>query len=162
MVMRKRSSYRPRPMLRDPMGYVVESLTPMPAHGSALVDLRLRNHSALSALTRGEADFRVMDDLGAAANICEVLCREGFGVDYRLEIAAGLDALKAVKARGSGTGRFVLRAQEMDAINEMMAVHDAQLEVATVRDMERAILAVRDELLLKKHATPVVAKEKAE
>lgn len=33
--MRKRSKYRPRPVLANPVAYVVESVTPVTKHGSS-------------------------------------------------------------------------------------------------------------------------------
>ncbi len=77
--MRKRSSYRPKGMVYDTMGYVIESLTPVAAHGSVLIDLKLKNHAALATTTQGKADRKTIDVLIAALNMTEVLYQMGFG-----------------------------------------------------------------------------------
>jgi hypothetical protein len=62
-----------------------------------------------------------------------------------------------VGKRGAESGRFVLKAAEMTALNEFMELHDAQMEVVTLRDMDAAIALVREEFRLKK-MTPIVEK----
>ena len=57
----------------------------------------------------------------------------------------GLDALHDVGSRGVQTGRFILKAQEMSHLNLIMELHDAQMEVITVKDMERAVDLVNKE-----------------
>jgi hypothetical protein len=62
-----------------------------------------------------------------------------------------------VGKRGAESGRFVLKAAEMTALNEFMELHDAQMEVVTLKDMDEAIAFVREEFRLKK-MTPIVEK----
>jgi hypothetical protein len=45
----------------------------------------------------------------------------------------------------------------MTALNEFMELHDAQMEMVTLRDMDEAIALVREEFRLKK-MTPIVEK----
>ena len=148
--MRKRSKYRPKPMLQDPLNFVLESITPVAQHDSYLVDLKIKNHDALTALTKGMATRKGIDTLIQAVNIVEALYRLGFGRDYFPEVRAGLNALYEVGVRGAESGRFVLKASEMDALNMVMELHDAQLEVITVKDMDKAIGLVTKEFLQKK------------
>jgi hypothetical protein len=150
MLMRKRSKYRPKPMLQDPLNFVLESITPVAQHDSYLVDLKIKNHDALTALTKGMATRKGIDTLIQAVNIVEALYRLGFGRDYFPEVRAGLNALYEVGVRGAESGRFVLKASEMDALNMVMELHDAQLEVITVKDMDKAIGLVTKEFLQKK------------
>ena len=53
--MRKRSKYRPKPVLANPLGYVIESMTPVAKHDSYLVDLKIKNSEAMYALLHGTA-----------------------------------------------------------------------------------------------------------
>ena len=148
--MRKRSKYRPKPVLQDPLGYVLESITPVSQHDSYLVDLKIRNHGAMTALTRGLATRQDIDVLSPAVNIVEALYRMGFGRDYFPEVRAGLDALFEVGVRGAESGRFVLKASEMDALNVVMELHDAQLEVITVKDVDNALKLVMEDFRQKR------------
>ena len=157
--MRKRSKYRPKGLIMNPMAYVIEGMTPVAKHDSYLIDLKIKNHGAMTALTQGQATRKEIDVLIAMANICEALFRMGFGTEYDDVVRLGSDALYAVGRRGVETGRFILRAEEMTALNTLMDLHDAQMDVITIRDMEHAIKVVDAEYRAKK-MRPIVEKQK--
>lgn len=155
--MKKRSKYRPRAMLANPLGYVLESLTPIAAMNKYFIDLKIKNHLALNRLTKGEADRDDIDTLITVANVTEALYRLGFGREYADVVKEGLDTLRTVGRRGVETNRFILKATEMNAMNLVMELHDAQLEVITLRDMEKAIALVQEEFRQRK-MKPIVEK----
>ena len=157
--MRKRSKYRPKPILQNPLGYVLESLTPIATMDKYFIELKIKNHLALANLTKGVATRQDIDTLIQAINMVEALYRLGFGREYATEVHAGLDALHTVGVRGAESGRFILKAEEMNALNEAMELHDAQLEVITLKDMENAIKLVNEELRQKKMRPIVKQKE---
>jgi hypothetical protein len=156
--MRKRSKYRPKHVLLNPVGFVLEGLSLVRSHTSFMVDLKIKNHAALDSLTKGVATRKDIDTLIAMGNITEAFARMGFGSDYESVVKQGLLALRAVGARGFESSRFVLKAVEMTALNEFMELHDAQLEVVTLRDMDAAVALVREEFRLKK-MTPILEKK---
>jgi hypothetical protein len=141
--MRKRSKYRPRAVLANPVAYVVESVTPVTRHESFLIDLKIKNHGAMAALTRGQATRADMDTLIAMSNMIEALWTLGVGKDYEAVMCVGQAALIEVGRRGANSGKFILRGPEMTALNDLMELHDAQMEVVTVGDIERGIAVVR-------------------
>lgn len=156
--MRKRSKYRPRGMLANPLGYVLESMTPVTKHESFLIDLKIKNHGAMTNLTQGKATREDMDALIAMINFVEALYRMGIGAEYKDVVQEGLDALRAVGKRGIESGKFILKASEMTALNTAMELHDAQMEVITVKDMEKAFAIVEGEYRARK-MRPIVEKE---
>lgn len=158
--MRKRSKYRPKPILQNPLGYVLEGMEPVRSHGSHALNLKIKNHLALSNLTQGKATRHDIDILINMVNIVEALYRLGFGKEYAEEVKNGLDALHAVAVRGKDSNRFILKADEMNALNVICELHDAQLEVITVKDLDQAIDLVEKERRAKK-MRPVVQKEKS-
>jgi hypothetical protein len=152
---RKRSKYRPKKVLLNPVGFVLEGFIPVRDHDQILLDLKVKHHSAMTALTQGVATYQDIDALIAAINMTEALSRLGFGEEYCNEVRDGLAALRAVGARGAANGfKFILRSSEMNALNTAIELHDAQLEVITLRDMERAIEIVQKEFATGK-ATPI-------
>jgi hypothetical protein len=155
--MRKRSKYKPKPVLLNPMGFVMENLSPVRSHTAFMLDLKIKNHAALEALTKGNASRADIDTLVAMGNVTEAFARMGFGKDYSDVVNRGLQALRSVGARGAAANRFILKAAEMSALNEFMELHDAQMEVVTLKDMDAAIALVREEHRLKK-MTPIVEK----
>lgn len=135
----------------DALNWVLSGLKPMNSI-AVTTDLRIKNHHAMDTLRRGDATKYDIDILIGAFNMCEgyVRLRPELGFDWIDEIQAGQDALHAVGKRGVESGRFVLKAQELAAMNLVMELHDAQLDQTTVRDMELVMDIIDKEYKLKK------------
>jgi hypothetical protein len=139
------------------MGFVMEGLSPVRSHTAFMLDLKIKNHAAMDLLTKGKATRSDIDSLVAMVNMTEAFARLGFGQDYNDVVREGLQALRDVGRRGAVSGSFVLKAHEMNALNSSMELHDAQMDVVTLKDMDAAIALVREEYRLKK-MTPIVDK----
>lgn len=155
--MRKRSKYRPKGLISDPLSYVLSGMKTVGSI-SAGTDLMIKNHSCLDALRRGEATRDDVDVVIAALNMTEALALMHIGEDWQVEIRAAQDALFAVGSRGAETGRFILRGPELKALNLGMEIHDAQLAVSTVAELEKAIDLVRKTIVAKK-ARPIIKRK---
>lgn len=144
---RPRKAYKPRAKLIDPVTYVTAGFKYLDEVGDELVTLRIKNHSALAAMTQGRATSADFNMLVSALNVTEALMMQELGAQYSPVLKAGQDALTAIGHRCRSIGRFVLRAEEMTALNLAMEVHDAQLDVCTVAQIERAIINVRNTIV---------------
>lgn len=122
------------------MSYVISGLKKFDQVDVA-INVRIKNHLAMESLRLGKATKEDIDVLIGAFNMVEGLCKlnEKFGQDWSREIREGQDALLAVSRRGLEIGRFVCKANELVAMNLMMEIHDAQLDNATVKDVESAM-----------------------
>ena len=140
------------------VAYVMESMTPVAQHDSFLIDLKIKNHNAMAMLTQGKATRKEIDLLIAMVNVTEALYRLGFGTEYKDVVRAGLDALYAVGRRGAEMGRFILKSEEMNALNDLMELHDAQMDIITVKDMESATKIVRKEFAAR-NVRPIVTRK---
>ena len=141
-----RKKYRPKPVLADPVGFVTERITPVAQHDSYLLDLKIRNSGAMAALMQGRADKRDMDTLIAMSNIVEALHALGFGKEYGEVAIAGREAILKIVWRAVERLRFVPTGPEIQALNLLMELHDAQMDVITVQDMESAIVYAKRQL----------------
>ena len=148
--MRKRSSYRPRGVIRDTIGHVLTGFKRLIDTPHA-TDLKLKNHVALEALRTGSATKHDVQVLIGALNMCEALAMHGSGRDWETEIFTDHDAMLAVARRGFNLGKFVCTGPELVAINLVMGVHVAQLDAATVLDLERAMATVNKVIASRKH-----------
>lgn len=137
--MRKRSKYRPKPTLVNPVGYVIESLKPVTFHESYLIDLKIKNSEAMVALLRGNATHDDLDLLVAMSNVTEALYQLGFGEDYKDVAIDGREAILKIVYRAIEHKRFTPTGPEIQALNRLMELHDAQMDVITIKDMERAL-----------------------
>lgn len=141
-----RKKYRPKAVLRNPVAYVMESMTPITSHGLDLTTLRIKNSQAMVALLRGEAKKADMDILIAMSNVTEALWELGFGKEYKNVCVDGRYAILSITNRATQHGRFTPTGPEITMLNTLMELHDAQMEVITVRDMERALSTIRNKL----------------
>lgn len=141
--MRKRSTYRPRPICFDTMAFVKETLEPIRTREEC-VTFKLRNHQALASLAQGKGTRRDVDVVIDALNVTEALARLDVGNDWADEIKAGQDALLTMTQRAIAVGdRFVFKAAELTAVNLAMEVHDAQLDAVNVGQIIAATELVR-------------------
>lgn len=146
--MRKRSKYRPKPIIADPITHLLMGIRPPST--DKLLTVKIKNHDAINSLLYGRATMADVDLLINMANMVEALYRLGFGKEYKDVVSVGLDALFQVGSRGVASGKFILKVSEIAAMNELMELHDAQLEVVTVIDMEKALALVKQEYRAKK------------
>jgi hypothetical protein len=151
--MRKRSKYRPKGIIANPVAYVLESLAPVAKHESYLLDLKIKNSAAMRSLLRGEATRTDMDTLIAMSNITEALYQLGFGTEYGEVCIGGREAIIAIAHRAVQHGRFVPTGPEINKLNLLMELHDAQMDVITIKDMERALAYAKNQFASKKGVT---------
>ena len=137
--MKKRSKYRPRRVLLDTMAFVQESLTPVAKHDNYLLDMKIANSMAMASLMKGTATKRDMDVLVAMSNIVEALYELGFGRQYQDVATEGRYAILSIVYRAVERLRFVPTGEDIKRLNTLMELHDAQMDVITIADMERAI-----------------------
>ena len=147
--MRKRSKYRPRRVLLDTMAFVQESLTPVAKHDNYLLDLKIVNSMAMASLMKGTATKRDMDVLVAMSNIVEALYELGFGRQYQDVATEGRYAILSIVYRAVERLRFVPTGEDIKRLNTLMELHDAQMDVITIADMERAIALAKRRIAAK-------------
>lgn len=147
--MRKRSKYRPKPVLQDPVNYVLTGIKPVvkvaPGHHAAI---SIKANDAIGTIRRGQGRGEDTRALIACFNMAEAFCRLGLGAQYLRDIEDGHAAVEAIVIRAKQTGgRMVAAGTELQALVRAVAVHDAQLDdpACTVVLMERAIALVAKE-----------------
>lgn len=156
--MRKKSNYKPKGVRLDAIQWVINGFRNISETGDAVLHLKIKNHESLECLRKGEATRMDIDAIISAFNMAEALARMQIGDDYAAEIKAGQDALLAVAKRGvSRDDRFVLKAEELTAIMLVAEIHDAQLEITTIGELEKAMDIVAKEIRMRK-ARPVLEK----
>jgi hypothetical protein len=141
-----RKKYRPKHVLQNPVGYVMESMTRVVDHDFDLTALRIKNSQAMYALLHGGAMKDDMDKLVAMSNVTEALWEMGFGAEYQNVCIDGRYAILSIVNRASKHGKFTPTGPEITMLNTLMELHDAQMEVITVKDMERALDTIRHKL----------------
>ena len=155
--MRKKSKYKPHGVRLDNMSWIIAGMKKVGTLPTAGVALKLKNHEALDSILMGEGTRDHVDVLIAAVNMAEAMVRlrEELGADWKTEIKAAQDALFTMARRGVEKNKFAFTGPEMNAVKLVMDVHDVQLDNCTVKDMEKALFIVEEEIRMKK-ARPIV------
>ena len=139
--MRKRSKYRPRQVLANPVQWVLSGFAPMRENPHA-IELKIKNHHALFDMTQGDADRDTVDLLIAAMNMAEALALvnpDKLGGHLEAEIRASQDALHAMGKRSLAKGVFRFTGPELQAMNTGMDIHDQQLDTCNIAELDQAI-----------------------
>lgn len=139
--MRKRSTYRPKGVRLDVMTWMLQGMVPIRHVKDQIFTLRIKNHDALKNACQGVATRANMNTLFAAMNMAEALVTvANLGDEYAAEVRAGLDALDSMGKRGLAKGdRFIFTAPELNAVNLAMEIHDAQIDICTVAELEKCV-----------------------
>ena len=135
--MRKRSAYRPKAQLPDPLAWVLSGFRPVATSHDEITTVRIKNHAAILAVRSGKATLQDVDVLISAYNIAEALAELGQGADWLPEIHAAQAALKSAGERS----KYLFSGPELTAVNLGMEVHDDQLDhpLTTVAMMQSAV-----------------------
>lgn len=156
--MRKKSKYKPKPVMLDAVNWVLAGMKSVSSVGDAIVVLKAKNHSALTEVVQGRGNRDQIDVLIAALNMCEAYAIHGTGKDWLPEINEAQNALYDMAQRGIEAERFLFRGPEMQAVNLAMEIHDQQLEKSTVSMLEKMTSFVTKQITLKR-ARPIVKQE---
>lgn len=91
-------------------------------------DLGIGYHGALHSITSGTGCYDDANTLAMAANIAMLLCEVGVGAEYLPIAKAGQEAVVLLIMRARTSGKFGVSGQELRALQELLELHDAQLE----------------------------------
>lgn len=135
----------------DPVRWVLGGFQPMRTHEQA-VTLKIKNHQSLLDVTQGKGTRQQIDILIAAMNMAEALHRvsPALGADYASDIKAAQDAIFNMSRRGLEKGSFLFTGPELQAMNQGMEIHDAQLDACNVAELDKALQLVHKEITNKK------------
>jgi hypothetical protein len=134
---RKRSTYRPKRNLVNPLGWVLEGFKPITGYSAINVNTRIHNHEALRSVADGSATPYHLDVLINMSNMAMALSRV-YGVDWKEELVAGANAIEAVQKRLYKWGKVQATPTELEAITFLTHIHDVQLDASRVKDIEAA------------------------
>jgi len=137
--MRKRSKYRPKTVLQNPVQFVLSGMRPVRDLPGVYIDTQIKNRQALENIRTGIATRHDIDMLIQVFNITEALALAGHGKDWIEEIQQGQDALLTLSRRGVARNMsFIMTAKEWELLKLLMDLHEEQLCKVTVYDIEKA------------------------
>ena len=153
--MRKRSKYKPRQQLLNPVQWVLSGFQPMRENPHAM-GLKIKNHQAMFDMLHGDANRDTADLLIAAMNMAEALATVNYdklGGHLLREIDDAQNALHAMGKRSLARGVFRFTGPELQAMNTGMEIHDQQLDTCNIAELEQAIDLVASHIRNRKART---------
>lgn len=145
----------PKYVARNPMHTFFGGMSG--AHMDEAKLLLTKNAAAMQAIVQGRADREHWNQLTGAINMAAVMCEQGIGPEYRLDILAARDAMLEVGKRAMGNERFVFKGDEMSVLNEFMEIHEAQVSAVRAIDIDRAAAEVIRRVRNRINSTSVAA-----
>lgn len=145
--MKKRSKYRPKPVVLNAWERVIQGVQPIKEQfGDALTVLKIKHYNALDAIKSGRAGKHEADILIACFNVAEAYACHGLGADWMREIKAAQDAVASMVHRAAKLKRYGCTGEEMQAISLGIGIHDEQLDNSTVKQLEDMVEFVERQL----------------
>lgn len=133
---RKRAKCQPR--LVNPL-HLIKSQQLVADHApDQTVSWGLRGRLSLDAAMKGTATKEDVCNLIAVQAIVASFVLGGVGTEYADVAQASKDAIDALQRRHAKTGSGAISYEERIAITNVLNLHDALMEVATVKMMEQA------------------------
>ena len=122
----------------NPLEVVAERIRPAKKQGDWVLDRSLKVSSAFEALMRGEAARTHIEDIIAAHNMAVALQKFKIGEEHRDVTLASSGALVSITERFNRCGRYGVTGREVKALQELVELHNAQLESACVGEVQKA------------------------
>ena len=144
MTKKRVKKYRPKPVLVDPIKYALMSCRTMSSFKDGLNTLKIRHYAAWQKLADGKADLNDVNLIVQTLNNCQAFHQMGFGADCYDIVKSAQKAVAGVARRGKDALVFTPTNEEIEAIRLGIELHEAQLDVATVKDFERAEAIVKE------------------
>lgn len=116
-----------------------------PLNPSQVRDNVLYCRLAVDAIRVGQGNGEHVNHLALATNISLLLCEMDIGGDWIDKVREAQDALVTLTARHRRIGRYVLSGPELQRMNTLLDLHDAQLtgDTCTEGVMVRALAEIR-------------------
>lgn len=109
------------------------------------VNLRLRNRLSLEAVKTNNASSYDLDTLVTASNMAMALTKKHMKESLDVLVAAA-DALEAMQKRYKKWGKVQATPTELETIIDMIGVHEQQLDMCQIRDIESALARTKNEI----------------
>ncbi len=140
--MRKRSKYRPRPVLRNPIEYVKEGLVVTPDED--LNKLRMMELAALEAFRMGQATLAEWHRIKAMMNVAETMARSGIGEEVLSVCMQAQDHLIDAARRFERIGRMGASGPALQCWRDLYEYHDLQRISVPRAEYEKFIQKTHD------------------
>jgi len=134
----RKKKFVPKWLKVNTLELVADRLKPVAKQGSWMLDRQLKASAGLEALMHGTANREHLNDIVACHNMAWALQRHRMGDEYAATTTASEAALRSITDRFGALGRFAASGPEIKALQDLLELHQAQMEACTVGQMQTA------------------------
>lgn len=132
----RKKKYVPKKKLLDNVKHVLDGAKSISSNTSLRILTLV--YSALKCLKTGKGTQTDWETVAHALNMSELLATDlNIGKDYLTLILKGQQAHNNCGARANERGSFGYTGLEIQALDQTLEVHDQQLHLATISELER-------------------------
>lgn len=142
-----RKKYKPKGVRLDAVSWVLSGMKKVADIPEAGTKLLIRNHAAFDEVLAGRGTVEHVDMLIHMVNMTEALAKLELGDDWLPEIKEAQDAIYAVAQRGISGKKFLFTGLEINAVRQVLELHDEQLRNCEVRTLEKALDDIAKEFI---------------
>lgn len=142
-----RKKYRPRQPMLDPLGYVLKGMKPMTP--DQILASKIQLHEAQAKLAKGNATHSDFETVKFALNISAALSASVYDRAYLDDIHAAMVAMANCGYRLIKHGKYGYSGTDLQAVNHALEIYDAQIEQATMQEINVAIKLVDRSIRMK-------------
>lgn len=135
--MKKKSKYRPRPVLLNTLEFVKEGLVVTP--DEQLNKLRIKELASLEAFRTGSADLVDWHNVTAMLNLAETMARAGIGEEVLSVCMQAQDHLVESAKRYERIGKMGASGPALQCWRDLYEYHDLQRTSVTRAEYEKLI-----------------------
>lgn len=145
MIKKRNKKYKPKRVSPNPMLEVMQGMTLASESLSDLITTqRLKTSESMRKLLSGESTKYSINELVEVCNLTEVLRQSGFGKgDYDHVCIDARESILSIVERAHRINKFVGNGDEIKALNTMIELHDAQLDIIKAKEFGEAIFRAR-------------------
>ena len=136
--MRKHTKRKVWP-LRDPISHAMSGIQVAVEH-SNIKTYMAASHASMKALVEGKAKRIDLQHITMAHNMVCALMKQGFGEPHAEDMEASAAALDSIARRAREKGRILGAGPELNALNFMLQIHDAMMDVISVSEYNAAVM----------------------
>lgn len=110
------------------------------------LDLVIFCSSALDALAHGQATDIDVNNLAMISNLSMILCERGIGGNVLDDVIEAQCAVVEIQQRQARTGRIGASGPGLQALRDLVDIHEQQLEAAPMGEVRAAISTMRNRM----------------
>jgi hypothetical protein len=129
--MRKRSNYKPKPIVSPVMRTSLQ--------GKDADNLKFIGYHALDVIARGAGGYAQFDCVNMAVSVCTVLAEKGYGKEHLDVCRDAIDAIRRMGERAGKVGKYALDGDGLKAVRLCLDLHCQQVDMCTRLALSDAI-----------------------